>query len=307
MTVPSPDSQPPSPPGQGGEPSVAAQLAHIEARLRSVERAAEEILMRVQAWSARVTVVPLEGLLFAVPTEEWRLAAFLEYRGHPEPGLRDLLLHRLQPGGSFVDVGANIGLYTVAAGYAVGRSGHVLAIEPTPRTAEVLGQNLRLNGLRETGVVTVAQVAAGQAPGRARLATHIEDSGHNSLYPTGEEDEVVEVDVVPLDDLLPEGRLVDVVKIDVEGAELAVLRGMRQIAAANPDIVVFAELAQEHLVRAGTSVHGLLDGAGELGWSHHIFETVSGESARADAEVPLTVLLHRTGAGPMHGKFKRDR
>jgi FkbM family methyltransferase len=251
----------------------------------------------VQAWSERVTVVPLEGLLFAVPTEEWRLVAFLKHRGHPEPGLRDILLPRLLPGAFFVDVGANIGLYTVAAGYAVGRSGHVLAVEPTPRTAEVLAQNVRLNGLMELGVVTIAQVAAGEAPGRARLATHIEDSGHNSLYPTGDEDEDVEVDVVPLDDLVPEGSQVDVVKIDVEGAELAVLRGMRHMAAANPNIVVFAELAQEHLARAGTSVEGLLAGAIELGWSYDVFETVSGASARADAEIPLTAFLYRTVAG----------
>ncbi len=297
MTPRSPEGKPLSLPGQDGEPSVASQLAHIEARLISVERAAKEILMRAQAWSERVTVVPVEGLLFAVPGEEWRLAAFLKHRGHPEPGLRDLLLSRLRPGASFVDVGANIGLYTVAAGYAVGRSGRVLALEPTPHTAEVLVQNLRLNGLWETGVVTVAQVAAGEARGRGRLATHIVDSGHNNLHPQGDEDEVICVEVVPLDDLVPEGNRVDVVKIDVEGAELSVLRGMRHVAATNPDIVVFAELAQEHLERAGTSVEGLLSGAAELGWSYDILETFTGESARVGAEVPLTVFLYRTVAG----------
>jgi FkbM family methyltransferase len=301
MTLHRPEGQPPSAPAQAREASIAAQLAHIEARLMSVERAVKEILVRVHAWSDRVTVVPLEGLLFAVPTEDWRLAAFLQHRGHPEPGLRGLLLPRLRPGTFFVDVGANIGLYTVAAGYAVGRSGRVLAVEPTPRTAEILRQNVRLNGLQETGVVTVAQVAVGEALGRARLATYIEDSGHNSLYPTGEGDEGVEVDVVPLDDLLPEGSQVDVVKIDVEGGELAVLRGMRQVATANPEIVVFAELAQEHLVRAGTSVEGLLAGAVELGWSYDVFETVSGASARADSEIPLTAFLYRTVANARGG------
>jgi FkbM family methyltransferase len=201
------------------------------------------------------------------------------------------------PGASFVDVGANIGLYAVAAGYAVGRGGRVLAVEPTPRTAEVLVQNLRLNGLMDRGVVTVAQVAVGEALGHARLATHNEDSGHNSLYPTGDEDELIEVEVVALDDLVPEGSSVDVVKIDAEGAELAVLRGMRQVAAANPDIVVFAELAQEHLVRAGTSVKGLLAGAVELGWSYDVFDTVTGQSAPGEVEGPLTAFFYRTGTG----------
>lgn len=298
LTPRSADGQLPLAPDDSEDLSVTARLARIEEMLASLERVGKETLRLARVADGRVTVVPLEGLLFAVPIREWRLAAFLEHRGHPEPGLRDRLLGRLHPGGSFVDVGANIGLYTVAAGYAVGHGGRVIAVEPTPGTAEVLAQNVRLNGLLETGVVTIHQVAVGEAAGRAQLATHSEDSGHNSLYLTGDEDAVVQVDVAPLDDLVPVGTPVDVVKIDVEGAELAVLRGMRRVAEENPAMVVFAELAGEHLVRAGTSVEGLLAAASELGWSADVFETVSGASAGTDVEVPLSVFLYRTEAGP---------
>ena len=292
------DGQLPLAPDDSEDLSVTARLARIEEMLASLERVGKETLRLARVADGRVTVVPLEGLLFAVPIREWRLAAFFEHRGHPEPGLRDRLLAWLHPGGSFVDVGANIGLYTVAAGYAVGHGGRVIAVEPTPGTAEVLAHNVRLNGLLETGVVTILQVAVGEAAGRAQLATHSEDSGHNSLYLTGDEDEVVQVEVAPLDDLVPVGTPVDVVKIDVEGAELAVLRGMRRVAEENPAMVVFAELAGEHLVRAGTSVEGLLAAASELGWSTDVFETVSGASAGTDVEVPLSVFLYRTEAGP---------
>jgi FkbM family methyltransferase len=240
-----------------------------------------------------VRVVEVDSMLIGVPSEEWRLAAFLQHRGHPEPGLAALMLTRLRPGGTFVDVGANLGLYTVAAGRAVGAEGRVVAVEPTPTTAEMLRQNVRLNGLWESGVVEVHECAAGAAPGRARLAVDRADSGHNSLYPEPGSTAEVDVEVVRLDDLIPAGAEVDVVKIDVEGAELAVLRGMERIVAQNPGIVVFAELADEHLRRAGSSAAALIAETDALGWSADVFETVSGDRATLDSRLPLTVCLVR--------------
>jgi FkbM family methyltransferase len=240
-----------------------------------------------------VRVVEVDSMLLGVPGEEWRLAAFLEHRGHPEPGLAALMLARAVPGSTFVDVGANLGLYTVAAARAVGAEGRVIAVEPTPATAEMLRQNIRLNGLWESGVVEVHECAAGAAPGRARLATNRADSGHNSLFPETTATGSVEVEVARLDDLIPAGARVDVVKIDVEGGELAVLHGMERIVAQNPGVVVFAELADEHLRRAGTSAAGLIAEADALGWSADVFETVSGDRATLDSRLPLTVCLVR--------------
>lgn len=240
-----------------------------------------------------VRVVEVDSMLLGVPGEEWRLAAFLEHRGHPEPGLAALMLGRVVPGSTFVDVGANLGLHTVAAARAVGPEGRVVAVEPTPATAEMLRQNVRLNGLWESGVVEVHECAAGAAPGRARLATNRADSGHNSLFPEATSTGAVEVEVARLDDLIPPGARVDVVKIDVEGGELAVLHGMERIVAQNPGVVVFAELADEHLRRAGTSAAGLIAEADALGWSADVFETVSGDRATLDSRLPLTVCLVR--------------
>jgi FkbM family methyltransferase len=269
-------------------PPAEAPAAGVRQRDEAVELSAPAPQPRVD-----VRVVEVDSMLLGVPAEEWRLAAFLQHRGHPEPGLASLMLGRLEPGATFVDAGANLGIYTIAAARVVGPQGRVVAVEPTPTTAEMLRQNVRLNGLWETGVVEVHECAVGAAPGRARLATNRADSGHNSLFPESGATGHVDVDVLPLDDLIPAGTRVDVVKIDVEGGELAVLRGMERVVAQNPGVVVYAELADEHLRRAGTSAAGLIAEADALGWSADVFETVSGERAGLDSRLPLTVCLVR--------------
>ncbi|MCC2310057.1 FkbM family methyltransferase [Cellulomonas chengniuliangii] len=241
-----------------------------------------------------VRVVEIGSMLLGVPAAEWRLAAFLEHRGHPEPGFWSLMTRHIVPGAHFVDVGANLGLYTVAATSLVGSSGRVTAFEPAPRTAQMLRDNVQLNGLLETGRVAIHEKAAGAVRGTGKLAVYDADSGHNSLYSKELTDPTVSVEIVPLDEVFPPGTKVDVVKIDAEGAELEVLRGMQRIAEDNPDIVVFAELAAEHLTRAETSIDALIAEATQRGWDHDIFETVSGEHPEPGSELPLSVYLTRS-------------
>lgn len=278
-----------------------ATRVEVHERVRTV--AAEPLVptpppaRRSTSSSVDVRVVPVGDLLFGVPSREWRLGAYLEHRGHPEPGLADLMRQRVGPGTAFVDVGANIGLYTVEMAHRVGPTGTVVAFEPSPVTAEVLRQNVQLNGLAEGGTVRVVEAAAGDRPGSLPLALHDDDSGHNTLFPDARHDALVEVDVVTLDDTIPAGARVDVVKIDVEGAEAAVLRGMQRVVRENPQVVVFAELADEHLRRAGTSSAGFLEEAARLGWRYDVVDTGSGQPATPDGAGPLTACLVReTGA-----------
>lgn len=282
----------PTPVGPGA--GVSAEFDHLVRQVTALEWA-----LSSGGHGAQVRVVEVDSMLMGVPVDEWRMAAFLEYRGHPEPGLAARMLPRLATGDTFVDVGANIGLYSVAAAQAVGPTGHVVSVEPTPRTAAVLRQNVQLNGLLESHDITVHECAVGAVTGSASLALHANDSGHNSLFADSQTTGTVVVDVVPLDDLVPVGARVDVVKIDVEGAELTVLEGMRRIVAENPSIIVFAELADEHLRRAGTSAAELLAEAERLGWAREVFETVSGDGAALATAggLPLTVCLVRRGQG----------
>jgi FkbM family methyltransferase len=141
----------------------------------------------------------------------------------------DELIRAIPPGGVFVDVGAHIGIYTLAMARAAGPSGSVHSFEPNPTTFERLRHHVLQNGL---GNVRLNQVAVGSTEGRAKLnAPTKENSGAASLLSTNMPDRFdarpVEVQVTSLDAYCrrhPFDRL-DVIKIDCQGYELQVLEG----------------------------------------------------------------------------------
>jgi FkbM family methyltransferase len=132
-----------------------------------------------------------------------------------------------KPGGTVVDVGANIGYNTVYAARRVGPTGRVVAIEPARDNLAVLRQNVEENGLTN---VAIHAIAAGRVNELRDLYLRGEVSAVNSLFPdsmyaavTGTE----QVRVVPLDDVIDFHP--DLVKIDVEGGELDVIAGMPRL------------------------------------------------------------------------------
>ena len=154
----------------------------------------------------------------------------------------NLRIHRLldrfvRPGSTVVDVGANIGYNTIHAARLTGRRGRVVAVEPTRDNLDVLRGNVAAARLAN---VRVEPVAAGRTAGIRELFVRGDKSAVNSLFPRScyaFVTDVVRVPVVPLDDLVP-GRA-DLVKIDVEGAELDVLEGMpRLLETAAPVLIV---------------------------------------------------------------------
>jgi FkbM family methyltransferase len=144
----------------------------------------------------------------------------------------NIRLHRLmdraiRPGATVVDVGANVGYNTVYASRRVGPGGRVVAVEPAADNVRVLRENITANGLTN---VEVHRVAAGRAHEVRTLFLRGETSAVNSLFQESVYAAVTaveEVEVAPLDDLV-DGEA-DLVKIDVEGAELDVLAGMTRL------------------------------------------------------------------------------
>lgn len=143
----------------------------------------------------------------------------------------------LRTGMVIVDVGANVGYYTLLAGKHLRGTGHVHAVEPAPDNLAVLKRNLMLSRL---GNVTVHPYAAGRRHER-RTFYLTEWGGTHGLYGSDFSRLVgqMEVSVVPLDEAIQ--STVDLVKIDVEGAELEVLDGMKRILRENPSLSLFVE------------------------------------------------------------------
>jgi len=168
-----------------------------------------------------------------------------------EPGTRRVLKALIEPGMRVADVGANIGLLTLACARAVGPRGQVFSFEPEETYRALLAKSLALNGLAWVDL-------QGRAVGRRneRLNFHVSTiPGHSSLYPLPPEETPesgpAAVEVVRLDDAIGPDLRLDVVKIDVEGAELDVLAGMERVLAASPDLAIVAEYGPAHLSRVG--------------------------------------------------------
>jgi FkbM family methyltransferase len=198
--------------------------------------------------------VILAGDVFdvVVPTREEGLVTYLVRHSlsEIEPGVRAVLRSRLRAGDVAVDVGANIGLHSLTMAEAVGPTGRLVCFEPLDHLAAALGRTLRLNGLGDRADVRASAVS--DTSGRTRIfaAAH---SPMTSLFPLpdGAGAEETDVDVTTLDDAFEPGARVDVVKIDVEGAEPRVWRGMKRIRADNERLTIVLEWSASHFARTG--------------------------------------------------------
>jgi FkbM family methyltransferase len=207
-----------------------------------------------------------------------------------EPGTRTVLTKLLVPGMTFVDVGAHIGLHTLAGARAVGAKGTVMAIEPNPATFDLLNRAISVNGL--PAPIITKRVAVGEY--RESSPFYVRNVvGHSSLYlkrnVSSDEATTIEVDVWPLDELVPAGERVDVIKIDVEGAELKALRGMSRIVRENPDIAIIAEFGRRHLEDTGTSPEQWFGAFRSDGFDAYSIDEITGECGLIDGNAVTAV------------------
>jgi FkbM family methyltransferase len=189
------------------------------------------------------------GYLLA-PTDDVAFASFLAEGTIWESATARLLDLVLKEGMTFVDVGANVGIHTLHGARMVGPTGSVIAFEPTPVIFQLLLRSMHLNGLGD--FCRCIDMALSSSEGLVTL--HVSAiCGHNSLYPLvdGEEKATLQVRTGTLDKVLQDANRIDVVKIDVEGAELEVLEGMKHTLANHPDIVLVVEYGVPHLRRLG--------------------------------------------------------
>jgi FkbM family methyltransferase len=207
--------------------------------------------------------------------------------------------------GVFVDVGANIGFYVCAVGVAVAPTGgEVIAFEPVASNRRRLRKNVALNRLG--GVVTVVPLALGAE--RKRLVMRRVPIGHaanavgENMFSAWDREDVdrhgwpsEEVDVVPLDEWSHSLRRCDVLKIDVEGADLLVLRGgMQTINRFRP--IIFAEFNPYWMRQIGQTLDDVRRFAQGAGYRvarlfGDRFLPLPPTHADSDQEVPNYVLL----------------
>ncbi|CAN5214036.1 FkbM family methyltransferase [soil metagenome] len=194
-----------------------------------------EALLRAIRWQLASRLVSgdvvhewINGSKFLVRCGETGLTGNI-YVGLQEFSDMAFLLHMLRPDDLFVDVGANVGSYTILACAAVGARG--CSIEPVPATFHRLVENVRLNHLESS--VDCFNVGISSAPGNLRFSSDM-DVGNRALVKDEQRAGDIEVPATTLDALLA-GRSPRLIKIDVEGYESAALAGAGT-TLRNPDL-----------------------------------------------------------------------
>ena len=157
------------------------------------------------------------------------------------------LLKKITPkNGVVIDVGANIGYYTLYLSKLVGRGGKVYAFEPEPKNYRLLQKNLQLN---DANNVVLSKKAVAEKSGKARLYLHDTAGGHSIAR---EFDSYIEIETVNLDDYLLDKR-VSLVKMDVEGAEPLVIKGMLRLLNESKNMKIIMEFFPKAMQEAGYS------------------------------------------------------
>ncbi len=166
----------------------------------------------------------------------------------------EFAVEQARRGGTILDVGANIGLYTAACAHAAGEHGHVIALEPAPATFAKLTETCRRLHLDN---VTVLPIAAARERGVAMLAIKPADDARQHLVDARGHESAIEIPTERLDDLT-DPDTVTLMKIDVEGHEVQVIEGAPRIMA-NGRARLIVEFFPAGQAAAGASVSQLWD------------------------------------------------
>jgi len=173
----------------------------------------------------------------------------------------ELFKNVLKEGDVFIDLGANIGYFSLLASRLVGKKGKVFSFEPEPTNFSCLKKNLEINNYRQARSFLKA---VSDKNGKIKLFVCDYDTGHHTInqyegiksYSRGRStvEKEIEIDAVTLDSFLGDKTdRVDVIKMDVEGAEMLALIGMDKVLRDNMDIKMFIEFFPLLIKEMGSS------------------------------------------------------
>ncbi|MEU4234335.1 FkbM family methyltransferase [Nonomuraea sp. NPDC026600] len=238
--------------------ALRAYIRHAPGRLGKAALVERTLNQRLEQRPVTTTARTRFGAVFPVTTSDL-IQRYLYLFGIWEPHLTAWLRRRLHPGDTFIDVGANIGYFTVLASRLVGPSGHVVAIEACPQFHQALTQNLRAN--RCGNVRSLNTAVYDTATCLTFYLEHATNLGATTIIRprTAQSSFAIQAQTLPqilTDTELTQARLI---KIDVEGAEGAAVRGLTPLLdRLRPDAEFIIEVTPRRLAKLGHSIDDIL-------------------------------------------------
>ncbi|MGY5076784.1 FkbM family methyltransferase [Streptomyces nigrescens] len=210
------------------------------------------------------------GAAMAVDTQDL-IQRFVYLFGLWEPHMTHWLQRRLRPGDTYIDVGANVGYFSLLASQLVGEEGRVVAIEASPTFHARVLQHAEINGC--SNLRTVNAAVADERKTVTLILASSNNMGAASIVPYGGPAEsTLDVEAYPLPQVLDADDIAGarVIKIDVEGAEGAVIRGLAPVLdKLRPDAEITVEVTPERMEALGESPGELLTTMREHGF--HVY------------------------------------
>jgi FkbM family methyltransferase len=243
-------------------------------------------------WRSLEYVKPAHfGAVFAGNTADI-IQRYIYFFGCWEPQVEAVISHSLRPGDTFVDVGANIGYFSLLAADRTGPTGHVYAFEASQKTFDKLRANIQRNGM--DSVIDAVHAAVADRDGTLTLYAGPDDNCGMSSLIRNEGGTEENVEARPLGKLLPEEvlRSARLIKIDVEGAEELVVAGLEpDFDKVSADVLMELnpKLASMGRVLEILAVHG-----------RRSFEILPADSIKNYFSAPLPAVLKPLSGTPSH-------
>jgi len=210
--------------------------------------------------------------LYAQTLDRW-VALILWKLGLLEQFEYALIQKLCRPAMMVVDIGANIGFHTLQLAQAVGAEGQVWAFEPDPSNFKTLLLNLRAN---HASNVTAVDAAVGAKSEMISLYQSNVHHGDHRIYPTRDvERNCISIQALALDEYFDAFQKIDLIKMDIQGAEGLALSGMKNLLARNPNLSIFMEFWPAGIRQTGYSPLSLLTELADRGY--RVFEIKENE------------------------------
>jgi FkbM family methyltransferase len=214
----------------------------------------------------------VHGHKMYVDTRDVSLAPHILLDGKWEDWITAVFRRLVRPGMNVVDIGANMGWYSVIAADLIGQEGKLVSFEANPALKDIVFRNLMINGFFERSKVESKAVYSDSR--QMEFLAFQKYLGASSFFVTpelasqfGDAVEVLKIDTVSLDDYFPKSSRVDFVKIDAEGAEPHILKGSVRVLSENPDMKMMLEFAPQIFASSFGSVEDFYSMVRSLGFS----------------------------------------